>query len=159
VRLHLGMKPEAPFPVDIGNVPVFTGALLGAMLVFLFSALAIRAVGKAAQTVIEEVRRQFRENKGIMEGTASPEYGTCVDIVAKGALKAMVLPGILPVAGPVLVGVIFKNFSSPGMNWHHDRQLSCYFVQSSNNCAQAFDVVCVFGPVNSCQNELVTHQG
>ncbi len=114
VRLHLHMKPEAPFPVDIGNVPVFTGALLGAMLVFLFSALAIRAVGKAAQTVIEEVRRQFRENKGIMEGTASPEYGTCVDIVAKGALKAMVLPGILPVAGPVLVGVIFKNFSSPG---------------------------------------------
>ncbi len=100
------------FPVDIGNVPVFTGALLGAMLVFLFSALAIRAVGKAAETVIQEVRRQFRANPGIMAGTADPEYGTCVDIVTKGALKAMVLPGILPVAGPVLVGVIFRNFSS-----------------------------------------------
>src|SRR5579884_2593081 len=111
VKLALGMNPEAQFPVDIGNVPVFTGALLGAMLVFLFSALAIRAVGQAAQTVIEEVRRQFRENKGIMAGTSDPEYGTCVDIVAKGALKAMVLPGILPVLGPVLVGVIFKNFS------------------------------------------------
>ncbi|MBI3696695.1 MAG: sodium-translocating pyrophosphatase [Acidobacteria bacterium] len=113
VKLLLKMGPEAPFPIDIGNVPVFTGALLGAMLVFLFSALAIRAVGKAAQTVIEEVRRQFRENKGIMEGTSDPEYGTCVDIVAKAALKAMVLPGILPVAGPVLVGVIFKHFSGP----------------------------------------------
>jgi K(+)-stimulated pyrophosphate-energized sodium pump len=100
------------FPVDIGHVPVFTGALLGAMLVFLFSALAIRAVGKAAETVIQEVRRQFRANPGIMAGTADPEYGTCVDIVTKGALKAMVLPGILPVAGPVLVGVIFRNFSS-----------------------------------------------
>jgi K(+)-stimulated pyrophosphate-energized sodium pump len=100
------------FPVDIGNVPVFTGALLGAMLVFLFSALAIRAVGKAAQTVIEEVRRQFKANPGIMEGTSDPEYGTCVDIVAKSALKAMVLPGILPVAGPVVVGAVFKHFGS-----------------------------------------------
>ncbi len=114
VKKHLGMALDAPFPIDIGHVPVFTGALLGAMLVFVFSALAIRAVGRVAQTVIEEVRRQFRENPGIMAGTSDPEYGTCVDIVAKGALKAMVLPGILPVAGPVLVGLIFKNFASPG---------------------------------------------
>ncbi len=109
---HMG-RTVTEFPVDIGNVPVFTGALLGAMLVFLFSALAIRAVGKAAQTVIEEVRRQFRANPGIMEGTSDPEYGTCVDIVAKSALKAMVLPGILPVAGPVLVGVVFRMFARP----------------------------------------------
>ncbi len=114
VKKLLGRPVESAFPVDIGNVPVFTGALLGAMLVFLFSALAIRAVGASAQAVIEEVRRQFRANKGIMEGTADPEYGTCVDIVAKAALKAMVLPGILPVAGPVLVGVTFKTFSSSG---------------------------------------------
>lgn len=114
VKLLLNWAPSREFPVDIGNVPVFTGALLGAMLVFLFSALAIRAVGKAAQTVIEEVRRQFRANPGIMEGTADPEYGTCVDIVAKSALKAMVLPGLLPVVGPVAVGVVFRLFSSPG---------------------------------------------
>jgi K(+)-stimulated pyrophosphate-energized sodium pump len=114
VKLLLGWAPSREFAVDIGNVPVFTGALLGAMLVFLFSALAIRAVGKAAQTVIEEVRRQFRANPGIMEGTANPEYGTCVDIVAKSALKAMVLPGLLPVVGPVVVGVVFRLFSSPG---------------------------------------------
>ncbi len=113
VKLLLGWPAEREFPVDIGNVPVFTGALLGAMLVFLFSAFAIRAVGKVAETVIEEVRRQFRTNPGIMEGTSSPDYATCVDIVAKGALKAMVLPGILPVAGPVLVGVVFRMFSSP----------------------------------------------
>ncbi len=112
VKLQLGRKPDSPFPIDIGNVPVFTGALLGAMLVFLFSALAIRAVGRAAQTVIEEVRRQFRANPGIMAGTSDPDYGTCVDIVAKGALKAMVLPGLLPVLGPVLVGVIFGRFGN-----------------------------------------------
>jgi K(+)-stimulated pyrophosphate-energized sodium pump len=112
VKLLLRWAPERQFVVDIGNVSVFTGALLGAMLVFLFSSLAIRAVGKAAETVIEEVRRQFRENKGIMAGTSDPDYGTCVDIVTKGALKAMVLPGILPVIGPVAVGLIFRNFGS-----------------------------------------------
>jgi K(+)-stimulated pyrophosphate-energized sodium pump len=101
---------ETNFAVDIGNVPVFTGALLGAMLVFLFSSFAVKAVGKAAQTVIEEVRRQFRTNPGIMQGTSDPDYGTCVDIVTVGALKAMVVPGLLAVAGPVVVGVIFRNF-------------------------------------------------
>ncbi|MFN3325390.1 MAG: sodium-translocating pyrophosphatase [Bryobacteraceae bacterium] len=115
VKLLLGWPPERAFVVDIGYVPVFTGALLGAMLVYLFSALAIQAVGRAAQTVIQEVRRQFKENKGIMAGTSDPDYGTCVDIVTKGALKAMVLPGILPVAGPVLVGLVFRNFAAePG---------------------------------------------
>ena len=110
VKLLIGRPVDSEFTVDIGNVPVFVGALIGAMLVFLFSALAIRAVGRAAETVIEEVRRQFRANPKIMEGTADPEYGTCVDIVAKGALKAMVLPGILPVAVPVLIGVTFRSF-------------------------------------------------
>lgn len=113
VKILLHWEPSRVFHVDIGNVPVFTGALLGAMLVFLFSALAIRAVGKAAQTIIEEVRRQFRENPGIMQGTSDPDYGTCVDIVTKSALKAMILPGILPVAAPVLVGFIYKSFGNP----------------------------------------------
>jgi K(+)-stimulated pyrophosphate-energized sodium pump len=114
VKLLLGWDPDRVFVVDIGNVSVFTGALLGAMLVFLFSSLAIRAVGKAAETVIEEVRRQFKANPGIMKGTSDPDYGTCVDIVTKGALKAMVLPGLLPVLGPVAVGLLFRNFGSPG---------------------------------------------
>jgi K(+)-stimulated pyrophosphate-energized sodium pump len=98
------------FTIDIGNVPIFVAALLGAALVFLFCALAIRAVGTAAQTVIEEVRRQFKADPGIMAGTSDPDYGTCVDIVTRGALKAMVLPGILPVVGPVAIGLIFRYF-------------------------------------------------
>jgi K(+)-stimulated pyrophosphate-energized sodium pump len=112
VRSLLHWEPTRAFVIDIGNVPVFTAALLGAMLVFLFSALAIRAVSRAAQTVIEEVRRQFHADPGIMAGTSDPDYGTCVDIVTKGALKAMVAPGILPVIAPVLVGLIFRYFSN-----------------------------------------------
>ncbi|HYN14195.1 MAG TPA: sodium-translocating pyrophosphatase [Terriglobales bacterium] len=97
--------------VNLANVPVFVGAMLGAMLVFLFSALAIRAVGKAAQYIIEEVRRQFRENPGIMQGTAKPDYGACVDIVTTAALKQMVLPGLLAVGMPIAVGMTFRYFT------------------------------------------------
>src|SRR5579863_3467283 len=99
--------------VDLSKPLVFIAALIGAALVFLFSALAIKAVGKAAYSVIEEVRRQFRENPGIMAGTSKPDYGQCVDIVTKGALKAMVAPGLLAVVVPVAVGFIFKYFATP----------------------------------------------
>jgi K(+)-stimulated pyrophosphate-energized sodium pump len=102
---HYGMKLES---VNIAKPEVFVGALLGAMLVFLFSALAIRAVGKAAYYVINEVRRQFKENPGILKGTSKPDYGRCVDIVTVGALKEMVVPGILAVGMPIAVGVIFR---------------------------------------------------
>jgi K(+)-stimulated pyrophosphate-energized sodium pump len=95
--------------VDLAKVPVFIGALAGAALVFLFSALAIKAVGTVAQYVIQEVRRQFRENPGIMEGNDVPDYGRCVDIVTRGALRAMVLPGLLAVGVPIVVGVLFKH--------------------------------------------------
>ncbi len=98
--------------VDLTKVPVFIGGLLGATLVFVFSALAIRAVGQAAQVVISEVRRQFRENPGIMAGTSKPDYKTCVDIVTRGALREMVLPGLLAVLTPVAVGFTFKYLSS-----------------------------------------------
>ncbi|HUT86423.1 MAG TPA: sodium/proton-translocating pyrophosphatase, partial [Elusimicrobiales bacterium] len=94
--------------VDIAKIQVFLGGLLGAMLVFLFSALAIRAVGKAAYYVINDVRAQFKENPNILKGTVDPDYGRCVDIVTKGALKEMILPGVLAVGMPILVGVIFK---------------------------------------------------
>jgi K(+)-stimulated pyrophosphate-energized sodium pump len=96
--------------VDIAKVEVFVGGLLGAMLVFLFSALAIRAVARAAYYVIGDVRAQFKENPGILEGTSKPNYARCVDIVTKGALKEMVPPGILVVGMPVVVGLIFKQF-------------------------------------------------
>jgi K(+)-stimulated pyrophosphate-energized sodium pump len=113
VKELLGRGPEMAFPIDIGHVPVFVGALLGAMLVFLFSSFAIKAVGRTAQTVIEEVRRQFKVNPGIMKGTSDPDYGSCVDIVTVAALKAMVVPGLLAVASPVVVGVVFRAFSDP----------------------------------------------
>jgi K(+)-stimulated pyrophosphate-energized sodium pump len=92
--------------VDLGKIEVFVGALLGAMLVFWFSALAIKAVGKAAYYVINEVRRQFKENPGIMAGTAKPDYARCVDIVTRGALRQMVLPGLLAILMPVAVGLV-----------------------------------------------------
>jgi K(+)-stimulated pyrophosphate-energized sodium pump len=100
--------------VDLTRVPVFVGGLIGATLVFVFSALAIKAVGKAAQVVIAEVRRQFRENPGIMAGTAKPDYARCVDIVTVGALREMVAPGLLAVFTPVAVGYSFRYLSPYG---------------------------------------------
>jgi K(+)-stimulated pyrophosphate-energized sodium pump len=93
--------------VNLASVPVFVGALLGAMLVFLFSSLAIRAVGETAQYVIQDVRRQFKD-PGILAGTVKPDYASCVDITTKGALKNMVLPGVLAVAFPIFVGFVLK---------------------------------------------------
>jgi K(+)-stimulated pyrophosphate-energized sodium pump len=100
--------------VDLTRVPVFVGGLLGATLVFVFSALAIKAVGKAAQVVITEVRRQFRENPGIMAGTSKPDYAACVDIVTVAALREMVVPGLLAVLAPIAVGFSFKYLSPYG---------------------------------------------
>ena len=94
--------------IDLSKPAVFVGAMLGAMLVFLFSSLAIKAVGRAAYAVINNVRDQFRNNPGIMQGTSKPDYGQCVDIVTQAALKEMVLPGVLVVAMPIVVGVLFK---------------------------------------------------
>ena len=104
---HYGLKLES---VNIARPEVFVGGLLGAMLVFLFSGLAIRAVGKAAYYVINEVRRQFRENPGILKGTSKPNYARCVDIVTVGALKEMILPGLIAVGMPIAVGIIFRLF-------------------------------------------------
>ena len=98
--------------VDLAKIEVFIAALVGATLVFVFSALAIKAVGRVAETVIKEVRRQFQSNSGIMAGTSKPDYGACVDIVTKGSLKAMVAPGILAVTVPIAVGVIFRGLAS-----------------------------------------------
>ncbi|MFN0093644.1 MAG: V-type H(+)-translocating pyrophosphatase [Dehalococcoidia bacterium] len=95
-------------PVNLAKVDVFVGALLGVMLVFLFSSLAIRAVGKAAGGIIEEVRRQFRENPGIMTGEVRPDYTRAVDITTRSALREMIVPGLLAIGLPVAVGLIFR---------------------------------------------------
>ncbi len=101
-------NPTALQSVNIAKPAVFVGALLGAMLVFLFSSLAIKAVSRAASAVIQSVREEFRAKPGILKGTEKPDYGKCVDIVTQGALKAMVLPGVLVVAMPIVVGLVFK---------------------------------------------------
>ena len=97
--------------VNLAQIPVFVGALLGAMLTYLFSSLAIKAVGRTAQMVVQDVRDQFKENPGIMLGTSKPNYARCVNIVTAAALKEMVVPGLLAVGLPVAVGLIFKHFS------------------------------------------------
>ncbi len=90
---------------DIANPNVLIGLFIGGALPFFFGGLLMDAVGKAGAAVVEEVRRQFREIPGILEGTARPEYGTAVDIVTRQALREMMLPALLPVATPILVGV------------------------------------------------------
>ncbi len=100
--------------VDLSKVPVFIGGLLGAMLIFVFSSLAMRAVGKTAGCVIDEVRRQFK-NKDIMKGKAKPDYAACVDITTKGALKTMILPGVLAISFPIIVGLLLKAEAVAGM--------------------------------------------
>ena len=92
--------------IDITEPVVIAGMFIGGMLPFLFSALTMDAVGKAAFAMIEEVRRQFKEMPGIMEGTTTPDYATCVDISTKSALKEMIIPGLLAVIVPVATGLI-----------------------------------------------------
>jgi K(+)-stimulated pyrophosphate-energized sodium pump len=106
---------RATHVVDLGKVPVFVGALAGAMLVFLFSSLAIRAVGKAAEGMITEVRRQFASDPGIMEGTSRPDYARAVDISTRAALREMILPGVLAVGLPIVVGVLLRAEAAAGL--------------------------------------------
>lgn len=96
--------------IDLTQPEVMAGLLVGAMLPFVFSAMAMKAVGRAAMSMVEEVRRQFHEIPGLMEGTGKPEYAHCVDIATGSALKQMLKPGLLAVLAPVVVGFASKYF-------------------------------------------------
>jgi len=109
VSIYTGKRFET---VDLAIPEVFVGGLIGAMLVFLFSSLAMRAVGRTAQEVVQEVRRQFRENPGIMDYNEKPDYQRCVAIVSQAALKEMVVPGLLASMTPIGVGIVFRMLGS-----------------------------------------------
>jgi len=111
VVLFAGFKDElaakgATVAFNIDQPPVLIGLLIGGMMVCLFASLSIEAVGRAGGAVVEEVRRQFREKPGIMDGTEEPDYATCVDIVTRTAQREMILPSLLPIALTVIVGLI-----------------------------------------------------
>ena len=101
--------------VDLLNPVVVIGLFIGAMLPFLFSAFTMNSVGRAANQMIEEVRRQFREDKGILEGTSKPDYAHCVDISTQAALKEMIVPGLMAVLAPLVVGIVLGPAALGGM--------------------------------------------
>ncbi len=109
------LKPDFVFALDILNPVTLTGLFIGGMLPFLFSAMTMKAVGRAAQGIVVEVRRQFREIVGLMEGKAEPDYARCVDICTRSAQKEMILPALTAIIFPVTVGLILGPYAVAAM--------------------------------------------
>ncbi len=105
-KIELQDELNGPIVFAVDNPDVLIGLILGGAMVYLFAALSMEAVGRAGQAVVEEVRRQFREHPGIMDGTEKPEYGQCVDIVTRSAQREMILPSLIPIVIPVIVGIL-----------------------------------------------------
>jgi len=111
---HCAGQPEI-LGINLMSHTTLVGLLLGAMLPFVFSAFTMKAVGRAAFAIVEEVRRQFREIPGIMEGTGRPDYARCVEISTRGSLREMIVPGLLAVIAPIAVGFILGTEALGGL--------------------------------------------
>ncbi len=105
-ELELELEAREVFTFEIANPEVLVGLLIGGLMVYLFAALSMEAVGRAGGAVVEEVRRQFRDKPGIMEGTEQPEYAKCVDIVTRSAQREMIIPSLIPIGFTLIVGLL-----------------------------------------------------
>ena len=105
-KIELQAEIGKPVEFLLDDPHVLMGLLIGGMMVCLFAALSMEAVGRAGGAVVEEVRRQFREHPGIMDGTEQPEYGNCVDIVTKAAQREMIIPSLIPIVVTLIVGIL-----------------------------------------------------
>jgi K(+)-stimulated pyrophosphate-energized sodium pump len=128
----------AAYDITLFNPILLSGVFIGAMMCFLFSAMSMKAVGRAAGKMVEEVRRQFREIPGIMEGKAKPEYAKCVAISTAGAQSEMIIPSLIAIAVPLIVGVVF---GVPGVIGLLAGGMTTGFVLASmlNNAGGAWD--------------------
>ncbi|MBI5870148.1 MAG: sodium-translocating pyrophosphatase [Actinobacteria bacterium] len=118
--LHEGLLKEhkiVEYAFNLSEPAIIVGLFVGGLLPFIFAALCMEAVGSAGGMVVEEVRRQFREIPGIMEGTGKPEYGRCVDIVTKAALRKMMLPALIPLTAPLIVGLVPKYLGNETLSY------------------------------------------